>query len=220
MNLSELKKERNEYIRFFIKRFPLDELEEILKTHVENERYDFIKKEISEVVGMYFFIKPFIKKLKILSLADCCAGYLLFSNFLARIHREIKIYAIENKKFEKPQKIVFYSNIEFINEDLEKVNLKVDAAIAIHACNELSEKVIEKFENSKLIALMPCCIGSNSFENWKKTTDFIFLSNVLDEYIAWSFYLSKKLEAQNRKIYAKRDPKILSERNILIAGIK
>ena len=219
MKLLELKKENNEYIRFFVKRFPLDQLEEILKTHVENERYEFIKKEITEVVGMYFFIKKFLKDIK--TLADCCAGYLLFSNFIARLHPEIKIYAIDVKELKKEQKLIFYENVEFLKKDIREIKINVDAAIGIHPCNELSEIIIEKFKNSKLIALMPCCIGSINFDNWKRNNfEYFFLSNITNEYIAWSYYLAKKLEAQNRKVLVKRDYKILSERNILIAGVR
>ena len=211
-------KSSNEYVRFFLKRFPTDYLKEILRTHFENERISYIEKEITEVVGMYFFIKPFIQKFKVKSLIDACAGYLLFSNFLARLHSNIKIYAIDKKELKKEQKLVFFENIEFINKDIREVEISADIAVGIHCCNELSEIIIEKFKDSKIISLMPCCIGSKNYEKWKNSFEHYFLSRICDEYIAWCYYLASLMK--DRKIIVKRDEKIISERNILIAGLK
>jgi len=85
--------------------------------------------------------------------------------------------------------------------------------LGIHPCGNLSERIIELYNESAIIRkshliLMPCCVGNMSKAD-------MFLQKKMGSYFAWVYYL-KTLVSGTAKIY--EDKYCLSPRNLIIQG--
>lgn len=226
----EILNSKHEYVRFFIKRFPFDIFNILMKPHLEKERYKYILKEISEVVGVFNVLKNLVNKNKMdkFVLYELMSGDALFSHFVAENFPNSKIVAIDLKfseDYKSNNKSKFFDNIFFIEKNILEIKdlEKADFIVSIHACNNLSEVVIDKAsEFSNFFILVPCCIGSESYEKWKKYNEIAnkFFNAINNEYYKWCFYLAEYAKSRNFHINFKVDNKMLTERNLIIFGKK
>ncbi|MEM5820231.1 MAG: hypothetical protein QW678_01075 [Candidatus Aenigmatarchaeota archaeon] len=226
----EILNSKHEYVRFFIKRFPFDIFNILMKPHLEGKRYNYILKEITEVVGVFNVLKNLINKNKMdkFVLYELMSGDALFSHFVAENFPNSKIVAIDLKfseDYKSNNKSKFFDNIFFIEKNILEIKdlEKADFIVSIHACNNLSEVVIDKAsEFSNFFILVPCCIGSESYEKWKKYNEIAnkFFNAINNEYYKWCFYLAEYAKSRNFHINFKVDNKMLTERNLIIFGKK
>ncbi|MEM5881895.1 MAG: hypothetical protein QXS69_00305 [Candidatus Aenigmatarchaeota archaeon] len=226
----EILNSKHEYVRFFIKRFPFDILNILMKPHLEKERYEYILKEITEVVSVFNVLKNLVEKNKMdkFVLCELMSGDALFSHFVAKNFPNSKIVAIDLKfseDYKSNNKSKFFDNIFFIEENILEIKdlENVDFIVSIHACNNLSEIVIDKAsEFSNFFILVPCCIGSENYEKWKRDNEILnkFFNAINNEYYKWCFYLAEYAKSKNFHINFKVDNKMLTERNLIISGKK
>lgn len=220
----------HEYIRFFIKRFPFEVFELLFKPHLENKRYEYILKEITETVSVFNILKILIKKRRLSNfiLYELASGDALFSHFVAKNFSNSKIVAID-MKFSSDYQIngrsKFFDNLSFLEKNLLEID-NLDNAnfiVSIHACTKLSEIIIDlasKFSN--FLILVPCCIGSEEYNKWKKKNELLnkFFNTIENEYYKWCFYLAEYAKSKGFIVNFRKDEKMLSERNIIIIGKK
>ena len=215
---------KNQYVNFFVKRFPFEVFKVIMKPHLENKRYDYIAKEITEVVGVFNILSQIIKKEKIenATIYELASGDALFSHFVAFNFKNANIIAVDLKfpeELKNGNKSKFFDNLYFIEKDLRELE-KIDAdfVIAIHACMQLSEIAIKLA--TKYFIIMPCCIGSENYEKWKKENKLEdrFFDAIENEYYKWVFYLANFAKKLGFEVNFKKDDNVLSERNFIIFG--
>ncbi|MFH7903510.1 MAG: hypothetical protein QW409_00940 [Candidatus Aenigmatarchaeota archaeon] len=217
---------KNEYVRFFVKRFPFEIFQILMKPHLENKRFSYIIKEITEVVGIFNVLNSIIKKEKIESfvLYELASGDALFSHFVAKIFPKAKVFAIDlnfPEELKEENKSKFFENLFLIEKNIEELkNVDSDFVVAIHACTKLSEIAIDL--SKKFFIIMPCCIGSENYERWKKENKILdsFFNAINNEYYKWVLYLGSYAKQKGFEIKFKKDEKILSERNFIIVGKK
>lgn len=226
---SEIYNFKHEYVKFFTRRFPFEIFKVLMKPHLDKKRYDYLLKEITEVVGVFFVLDNLVKKHKIKNfiLYELASGDALFSHFVAKLFPDSRIFAVDLKfssEYQKNGKSLYFDNLFFDQKNILEIdNLnKLDFIVSIHACTNLSEIVINiasKF--SKFFILVPCCIGSNNYEKWKKENYLInkFFNIIKNEYYKWCFYLTQFAENKGFLVNLKKDNKMLSEKNIIIFGI-
>lgn len=173
-------------------------------------------KEITESMGMIKRIKGlFISNPMIYNLIDLCAGNALTSVLAVHLLPVKYAYAIDKrprdrkwsnaKRFEYLTRNIFDSEIEKYIDDKSVV-------ISIHACGDLSVKIIDLYKNSKAKALflMPCCVGKMRHKYPTK------MQEKLGDYMLWAWDLVQELEN-----YAlTEDGNILSPKNIIISSIR
>ncbi|MEM4773119.1 MAG: hypothetical protein QW648_03880, partial [Nanoarchaeales archaeon] len=161
-------------------------------------------------------------------LYELMSGDALFSHFVAENFPNSKIVAIDLKfseDYKSNNKSKFFDNIFFIEKNILEIKdlEKADFIVSIHACNNLSEVVIDKAsEFSNFFILVPCCIGSESYEKWKRDKEIPnkFFNAINNEYYKWCFYLAEYAKSKNFHINFKVDNKMLTERNLIIFGKK
>lgn len=227
----EISNFKHEYVKFFIRKFPFEIFQIIMKPHLEKKRYDYILKEITETVGVFVVLNNLIKKYKIknFTLYELASGDALFSHFVAKMFPNTKIIDIDlrfSEDYKIKEKSKFFNNLFFLEKnllDLLDVNSleRADFTVSIHACTNLSEIVIDfasKFSN--FFILVPCCIGSMNYEKWKKENEIIdkFFNTIKNEYYKWCFYLAEYSKSKGFIVNFKKDRKMITERNLIIFG--
>jgi len=174
------------------------------------------QKEITESIGIIKRLKPLVIKHPMkYTLYDFCAGNALTSIIAIYLLPIKSAIAIDIRKRERDWDKVNRFTYKF--EDIYKFDIsKIEEnsiIISVHACSDLSEKIIDIYNKSKAtyLILMPCCIGklNNKFPQIFRTK--------LGKYTLWCWHLMEKCKGKN---IMREDKNILSPKNIIIISKK
>lgn len=178
------------------------------------------KKEISESMGI---IKQFkgitIQNPMQYTLIDLCAGNALtsvISTFLLPVKKAIAIdLKKRNGNYNKVKRFSYIEgDIYSPLMNLQLLDIDPIILIAVHACKNLSERVIELFNEYnqiKYLFLMPCCIDPSKIDQ--------DISVKVGKSFAWIYYL-KGLIKKKYHPRIKQDKFILSPKNYIISAKK
>jgi len=172
------------------------------------------EKEITESMAIFKVLRKIVLKFPMeYTLYDFCAGNALTSIISVFVLPVKKVIAIDNRP--RSRKWYLAKRFDYIFEDINKFNIssipEKSVIISVHACSNLSKKVIEIYLQSKAgyLILMPCCVGKF------QTRCPNYIREVIGKYIEWVWYLS---EMCNGKF--KIDKNVISPKNGIIIAKK
>lgn len=173
------------------------------------------EKEITESMAV-------IKELRSIALSapmqydlyDLCAGNALTSIIAAFLLPFHTVTAID--KYKRKRKWDTVRRFKYLEEDITKSEFWKNPNsifIGVHACGNLAETIIDRYNNSdaKYLILIPCCVGQI------KTGLPDFFRRKLGRYNIWTWELSKHIKD---KVRIKQDINIISPCNNLIIATK
>lgn len=173
-------------------------------------------KEITESMGMVKKVKgmliPNPGKYNIL---DLCAGNALTSVLLAHLFKLDYANAVDkdarNRRWHLVNGFAYLIGDIYQPEIMGFVNNNT-IIISVHACGNLSKRIIEIYEKSqaKALFLMPCCLGRLEHKYPEE------IEKKLGSYTLFCWDLMQGLE--NSTMYI--DPHILSPKNIIIKSVR
>uniref|UniRef100_A0A6M3JWX7 Putative methyltransferase n=1 Tax=viral metagenome TaxID=1070528 RepID=A0A6M3JWX7_9ZZZZ len=172
------------------------------------------QKEITESMAIVKEVKKIALKHPMeYTLYDFCAGNALtsiISVFVLPIKEAIAIDKLSRKRNWHLAKRFSYIFKDINKFDISKIGEK-SIIIGVHACTNLSKRIIEIYLQSKAeyLILMPCCIGQ--FQSRSPS----YIGEKIGKYIEWVWYLS---EMCNGKF--KVDSDIISPKNGIIVAKK
>lgn len=176
---------------------------------------DKAQKEITESMAVVKRLRSIsLRKPMEYTLYDLCAGNALTS--VIAVHLLPIKHAVAMDKKPRKRQWRLAKRFQYVTKDIYDIDPKYNIApnsiiIAVHACTDLSNRVINIYleSDASYLILMPCCEG-------KKTLYFppIFKEK-LGTYLWWSYQLA--LKAKGRLLV---DEKVISPKNALIIARK
>ncbi len=227
-----MREQNNQHINFFLNLKESDRILKHLHRKLKPEYYGFLAKEITEAVSTFLTLKSLLTKYKLkATLVDFCSGNLLLPMIYNAVLKQ-KAIAIDanppDTDYIKGGKLigfdVEFKQVDIFNEEVERIlSTQSDTLVAtgIHPCTTLAERIVELAEYFQILIIMPCCIGSQRYEEWKRRNKLLsaFFKRILnDEYALWTYYLAEKL-AEKMIVRFKKDKFVLSERNNMVIGV-
>ncbi len=176
-------------------------------------------KEITEAWGARNAIKGvLIESGEEYIVVDAGSGAGYFTVLTALFHPATKVFAVDThtefavedfrdlKNAERVRMDLFSEEFEKFLSSFKKVIL-----VGIHLCSDLALRFIDlanRVESVRHAVLIPCCVGDR-----EEILSFGFIE---DTYEMWCAYLVSKIDTEKFRVISRRDPEILSPKNVVI----
>lgn len=179
-----------------------------------------VKKEITEGMAIQKILKSItLKKPMFYNIVELCAGNALptiISIFTLPIEYAYAIdYKLRKRKWELIKRFHYMQENIYNSERIDDYISEKTILIGMHGCSDLSNQIVDIWNNSKskILILCPCCNGS---VNNKVMDQFKFI-NQITKYDLWTLELVNRIQGNCKVI---KDKNILSPKNNIIVGRK
>lgn len=167
-----------------------------------------LKKEITESMAIVKKIKRIVLSNKNINfkIYDFCAGNALTSVICSFLFKNVNCVAIDKIPRDRNWNDIknfkyFISDVNHpdwpkgINDGKKLFPETKIIIIGVHACRNLSESIINIYNNSEAdyLILMPCCMGTTGKYNLPK-----IIVEKIGKYLKWCLYLQTKISGESK----------------------